>query len=105
LHKKFTRTCAGVAQPGLECQTLQRRAILIIWRSWVRNPPPALHYELGKLNFLRATNVCSTITLKARFNGKCVECNEPIKVGKEIVKNSKGNWVHKFCSDIEEELP
>jgi|TARA_Y100000815_G_scaffold22966_1_gene19349 hypothetical protein len=43
--------------------------------------------------------------LKARFNGKCVECNGPIKVGKEIVKNSKGNWVHKFCSDIEEELP
>ena len=50
-------------------------------------------------------NVCSMITLKARFNGKCVECNEPIKVGKEITKNSKGNWVHKFCSDIEEELP
>jgi len=49
--------------------------------------------------------VCSMITLKARFNGKCVECNEPIKVGKEITKNSKGNWVHKFCSDIEEELP
>ena len=47
------RTYAGVAQPGLECQPLQRRAILIIWRSWVRNPPPALHYEQLSLRFLR----------------------------------------------------
>ena len=48
------RTYAGVAQPGLECQPLQRRAILIIWRSWVRNPPPALlslfEYERQKKN-------------------------------------------------------
>jgi len=29
--------------------------------------------------------------MKARFNGKCVECGEAIKVGKEIVKNSKEN--------------
>ena len=48
---------------------------------------------------------CNTVTLKARFNGKCVECNDPIKKGKEIVKNSKGVWVHKHCSDVEEELP
>jgi len=27
--------------------------------------------------------------MKARFNGKCVECGEEIKVGKEIIKNSK----------------
>ena len=38
--------CAGVAQPGLECQTLQ--ATLIIWRSWVRNPPPALEHKPAK---------------------------------------------------------
>lgn len=44
-------------------------------------------------------------TVKARFNGKCVECGEAIKVGKEIVKNSKEKWVHKACSDIEEEIP
>jgi len=43
--------------------------------------------------------------MKARFNGKCVECGEVIKIGKEITKNSKGNWVHKHCSDIEDELP
>lgn len=43
--------------------------------------------------------------MKARFNGRCVECGEPIKVGREIVKNSKDKWVHKACSDIEEELP
>ena len=44
-------------------------------------------------------------SVKARFNGKCVECGEPIKVGKEILKNSKDKWVHKACSDLEEELP
>jgi hypothetical protein len=43
--------------------------------------------------------------LKAKFNGKCVECGGIIKVGKEIVKNSKGDWVHKYCSDVEEGLP
>jgi len=45
------------------------------------------------------------VILKARFNGNFVECEDVIKVGKEIVKNSKGNWVHKHCSDIEEGLP
>lgn len=43
--------------------------------------------------------------MKARFSGKCVECEEAIKVGKEILKNSKGQWVHAACSDSEEELP
>tara|TARA_Y100000780_G_C13573971_1_gene374059 strand:+ start:661 stop:831 length:171 start_codon:yes stop_codon:yes gene_type:complete len=55
--------------------------------------------------FFKDKNNHNMITMKARFNGKCVECNESIKVGKEIEKNSKGNWVHKFCSDIKEELP
>jgi len=26
-------------------------------------------------------------------------------VGKEIRKNSKEKWVHKACSDLEDELP
>ena len=45
--------------------------------------------------------------MKARFSGKCSECNEPIKAGKEILKNSKGSWVHKSCCDLEgeEDLP
>ncbi len=43
--------------------------------------------------------------MKARFNGKCVECGEEIKTGKEIVKNSNEKWVHKACSDVEEKLP
>ena len=43
-------------------------------------------------------------SMKARFNGKCVECGEAIKVGKEILKNSNEKWVHKACSDLEEEL-
>ena len=47
----------------------------------------------------------NTRFMKARFNGKCIECGEAIKVGKEIVKNSKDKWVHKACSDLEEELP
>ena len=40
---------AGVAQPGLECQSTQR-VILIIWRSWVRNPPPVYTFFLKKAN-------------------------------------------------------
>jgi len=43
--------------------------------------------------------------VKAKLNGKCVEWEGVIKVGKEIGNNSKGNWVHKHCSDIEEGLP
>jgi hypothetical protein len=43
--------------------------------------------------------------MKARFNGKCVECGEAIKTGKTILKNSKDQWVHAACSDLEEELP
>ena len=58
-----------------------------------------------QLTFFKGEYYLQMITLKARFNGTCVECNGPIKVGKEIVKNSKGNWVHKHCSDIEEGLP
>jgi len=45
------------------------------------------------------------IIMKARFNGKCVECGDAIKTGKEILKNSKDQWVHKACCDLEEELP
>ena len=41
--------------------------------------------------------------MKARFAGKCSECGEPIKTGKEILKNSKGSWVHKFCCDTDED--
>ena len=41
--------------------------------------------------------------MKARFNGKCAQCNESITVGIEIEKNSKGKWIHKFCSDIKKE--
>ena len=40
--------------------------------------------------------------MKARFSTKCMECNDQIKAGKEIEKNSKGNWVHKSCSDSNE---
>ena len=43
--------------------------------------------------------------MKARFPGKCSECGGPIKVGKEIVKNSQEVWVHKACSDLQDELP
>lgn len=43
--------------------------------------------------------------MKARFSSTCPECSDAIKVGKEIVKNSEDKWVHKACSDIEDELP
>ena len=44
-------------------------------------------------------------SMKARFNGKCVECGDDIKTGKEILKNSKDQWVHKACCDLEDQLP
>ena len=43
--------------------------------------------------------------MKARFKGKCIECGGEIKTGKQILKNSKDQWVHAACSDLEEELP
>jgi len=43
--------------------------------------------------------------MKARFAGTCPACNDAIRVGKEIAKNSEGKWVHKSCSDVEDELP
>ncbi len=44
-------------------------------------------------------------SMKAKFAGKCIECGDVIKAGKEILKNSKDQWVHKACCDLEEELP
>jgi len=43
--------------------------------------------------------------MKAKFDGKCVECGDAIQTGREIAKNSNEKWVHKACSDVEEELP
>ena len=43
--------------------------------------------------------------MKARYPGKCVECGAEIKVGKPILKNPAGKWIHAACSDQEEELP
>ena len=70
---------------------------------WIEN---TLTITRDKINFsgFKLGNLCSKI-LKARFNGRCTECGEAIKSGKEILKNSKGNWGHKACCDLEEELP
>ena len=43
--------------------------------------------------------------MKAKFTGNCVECNDTIKAGKEILKDSKDQWVHKACYDLQDELP
>jgi hypothetical protein len=43
--------------------------------------------------------------MKARFPGKCCECDEDIVKGKEIAKNEDGNWVHKHCVDEVLEMP
>jgi len=29
----------------------------------------------------------------------CPECEETIRVGTEIVKNSKGKWIHHTCNE------
>ena len=40
--------------------------------------------------------------IKAKFDGRCRKCNGAIKAGiHEIIRNSKGVWVHKDCSDLE----
>lgn len=43
--------------------------------------------------------------MKARFSGTCPECGGQIKAGKEILKNSQEKWVHKACSDLQDEIP
>ena len=43
--------------------------------------------------------------MKAKFPGKCSECDEEIIPGKDIAKNSFGNWVHQHCSDSNTDLP
>ena len=45
------------------------------------------------------------MTMKARFTSKCPACDEMIRVGREIAKDSQDRWVHKHCSDEVEELP
>ncbi len=43
--------------------------------------------------------------MKARFGSKCISCGEPIKVGKEILKDSQERWVHSHCTDVSLDLP
>ena len=54
------------------------------------------------------THILSTapnITMKARYKGKCSECDEEIQIGKEIAKNGADKWVHKHCCAEELDLP
>jgi hypothetical protein len=43
--------------------------------------------------------------MKAKYNTACSSCGEPIKPGKEIAKDSSGNWVHKHCMTDIVDLP
>lgn len=43
--------------------------------------------------------------MRARFSGMCPQCGEAIKAGKEIVKDEKGNWIHKHCTQDSNDLP
>ena len=47
----------------------------------------------------------SRIFMKARFNTKCPACDDMIRAGREIVKDSQDRWVHKHCADNAEEIP
>lgn len=38
-------------------------------------------------------------TTKARFEGRCAECNLPIFIGQVIVRMSDERWVHSDCVD------
>jgi len=43
--------------------------------------------------------------MKAKFSSKCISCGEEIGRGKEISKNTDGQWVHNHCVDDSLELP
>ncbi len=43
--------------------------------------------------------------MKARYNGKCKECGDDIRKGKEIAKNADDVWVHKHCVEELVDLP
>ena len=40
--------------------------------------------------------------MRARFKSKCEECEDDIKIGKEIVRY-KNRWIHEDCMPEEEE--
>ena len=44
-------------------------------------------------------------TMKARFDGKCKECGDDIRKGKEIARNADDVWVHKHCVEELVDLP
>ncbi|MGQ0794936.1 MAG: hypothetical protein ACT4N5_01965 [Nitrosopumilaceae archaeon] len=43
--------------------------------------------------------------MKAKFNTSCTSCGDQIKIGKEIAKDQKGKWVHKYCVTTNSDLP
>ena len=44
-------------------------------------------------------NFIQKIILKSTINSLCLQCNQVINVGDEIVRISNGLWTHETCSD------
>ena len=63
--------------------------------------------RLGQLNSHRITFTVTMVckTMKARFDGKCKECGDDIRKGKEIARNADDVWVHKHCVEELVDLP
>ena len=66
-----------------------------------------LTLRFGQLNTHRITftGTFLTDTMKARFDGKCKECGDDIRKGKEIARNADDVWVHKHCVEELVDLP
>ena len=62
---------------------------------------------IGQLNSHRITFtvIVWDKTMKARFDGKCKECGDDIRKGKEIARNANDVWVHKHCVEELVDLP
>ena len=61
----------------------------------------------GQLNPHRITFTGTFLigTMKVRFDGKCKECGDDIRKGKEIARNADDVWVHKHCVEELVDLP
>ena len=66
-----------------------------------------LRLRVGQLNphRLTFTGTIHIETMKARFDGKCKECGDDFRKGKEIARNADDVWVHKHCVEELVDLP
>lgn len=45
------------------------------------------------------------MTVPAKFDGPCQECDRPIRKGEDIDRDDEGEWVHARCRRLAESEP